>query len=77
MKNIFLFIITIGLLMTSCKNHDISKSENNKELERQILKELRLELKQNLDDINSNIEALIISKNANEIIISNMENKIS
>jgi hypothetical protein len=74
MKNIYLFIITIGLLMSSCKNHEISKSGNIEELEHQILKELQLELKQNLDDINSNLESLIISKTANEIIISNMEN---
>ena len=60
--------------MSSCKNHEISKSGNIEELEHQILKELKLELTQNLDDINSNIESLIISKTANEIIISNMEN---
>ncbi len=76
MKNIYLYIMAIGLLMTSCKNHDTSKSDNSAQLERQILKELRLELTQNLDDINSNIESLIISKTANEIIINNMENNI-
>lgn len=70
MKNLYLFIIAFGLLMISCKN----KNTYHKELEHKVLKELRLELTQNLDDINSNIESLIISKNANEIIINNMEN---
>ncbi len=60
--------------MTSCKNHDTSEIGHSDELEHQILKEFRLELTQNLDDINSNIESLIISKTANEIIINNMEN---
>ncbi len=76
MKNIFLLIIVIGLSIISCQNSEATKFESSQALEQNILKDLRFDLIQNVSDINSNIESLKISKNANEIIISSMENNI-
>lgn len=76
MKNIYLLIVAIGVLSTGCGNFNKANDEYPKGLEKMILKELRSDLIQNLNDINSNIESLKISKKANEIIIYNMENNI-
>lgn len=69
MKNVFLLIVIIGLLFTSCGNFDTTIGEFPKGLENKVLKELRLDLIQNLNDINSNIESLKTCEKANEIII--------
>jgi len=76
MKNIHLYIIIIGFSILSCTNSDLVQGELSKEKEREILKELRSDLSQNLEDINSNIESLIISKKANEIVINIMNNNL-
>ena len=76
MKNIYLYIIAVGFLILSCTNSDLGKGEFSKEKERKVLKELRSDLAQNLEDIKSNIESLIISKKANEIVINIMKNKL-
>ncbi|WP_347922222.1 hypothetical protein [Pontimicrobium sp. SW4] len=72
MKNIYLYIVIIGISLFSCSNSN--SGEKNSELA--ILKELHSDLVQNLTDINSNIESLKISKKANEIIISNIKSNI-
>jgi len=70
MKNIHLYILAIGFSILSCTNSDLVKGKLSKEKEHKILKELRSDLSQNLEDINSNIKSLIISKKANEIVIN-------
>ena len=76
MKSIYIFIVAIGLLTTNCRNYDSNNSEFPKGLEQNILKELRLDLIQNLTDINSNIVSLEVSEKANRIIIEHIENEI-
>ena len=60
----------------SCTNSDHVKGELSKEKEHKILIDLRSDLSQNLEDINSNIESLIISKKANEIVINAKKNNL-
>lgn len=74
MKKIFLLILALGLLFAGCGTFDTSNGEFPKELENKVLKELRLDLIQNLNDINSNIESLKACEKANEIIINQIEN---
>lgn len=74
MKKIFLLILALGFLFTGCGTFDTSNGEFPKELENKVLKELRLDLIQNLNDINSNIESLKACEKANEIIINQIEN---
>ncbi|MBL4904452.1 MAG: hypothetical protein JKZ00_00115 [Flavobacteriaceae bacterium] len=76
MRNIFLWIAVIGLLVTSCAKFDAANSEFSKGLENKGLKELRLDLIQNLTDINANIELLKVCKKSNEIIIKQIENSL-
>jgi len=76
MKNIHLYFIAIGFSILSCTNFDHVKGELSKEKEHKILIELRSDLSQNLEDINSNIESLIISKKANEIVINAKKNNL-
>ena len=76
MKSIYTIIVAIGLLTTNCRISDSKNSEFPKGLEQNILKELRLDLIQNMDDINSNIESLAVSEKANRIIIDHIENGI-
>jgi len=70
-------IVAIGIIITSCGNLETPNSEFPEGLENKVLKELRLDLIQNLNDINSNIESLKITEKANEIIIKHIENNIS
>jgi len=71
MKKVYTILIVIGALMMSCVNSDVT----NKELENEILQSLKLDLIQNLEDINSNINSLEISEQANRMIIDHFENK--
>ena len=77
MKNIFLLIVVIGLLVTSCGKFNAANSELPKGFENKVLKELRLDLIQNLTDINANIELLKVCEKSNEIIIKQIENSLS
>ena len=77
MKNIFLLIVVIGLLFTSCRKFEPANGEFPKGLENKALKDLRLDLIQNLNDINSNIESLKTCEIANEIIINQIERTFS
>lgn len=70
MKHFFALFCLATTFFFSCKH------ENSANIEIHIIEGLRLDLIQNLDDINSNIEALQISKKANELIIHNMEKNI-
>ena len=76
MKSIYIIIVAIGLLTTNCRNYDSKNSEFSKGLEQNILRELCLDLIQNLADINSNIESLKVSEKANRIIIDHIEKSI-
>ena len=51
-------------------------SESSTEYEKNILKELRLDLLQNLRDINSNIKLLETCEKANRIVINHIENAL-
>lgn len=72
----FTLIAITGIILTNCQNSESTNASFLKEKESQILKELRLDLTQNLNDINSNIAALEVSKKANEVVINNMEYNI-
>ncbi len=74
MKNIFLLIAVTGLLFPGCTKCETANGEFPKELENKVLTELRLDLIQNLNDINSNIESLLVCEKVNEIIINQIEN---
>jgi len=76
MNPIKVLIVVTGLLFTSCGKVDTANGEFPKELEIKVLKELRLDLNQNLNDINSNIESLKACEKANEIIINHIENSL-
>lgn len=69
-------ILIIILSITSCGKFDKSNDVEPAKFESNILKELRLDLIQNLDDINSNIESLNTSIKANKIIIKQIEEKL-
>jgi hypothetical protein len=71
----FTFIISFVLLVTSCNNIGTTKNGDHPD-EKSILSELRLDLLQNLSDINSNMESLHISIKANEIAIKQIENQL-
>lgn len=77
MKNIILLIVAIGLLSSGCGNFNMSNDEYPKGLEKKVLKELRSDLIQNTNDINSNIESLKACEKANLIIINQIENNLS
>lgn len=74
MNPLNVLIVVIGLLFSSCGKLDTANGEFSKGMEVKILKELRLDLNQNLIDISSNIESLNICVTANEIIINHIEN---
>jgi hypothetical protein len=73
MKRILLLIVAIVFLSLCCSEVDNANGEFSEELEYKVLTELRLDLIQNLNDINSNIKALEASENANRIVIHHME----
>lgn len=70
MKRFLALLCLATIISLSCKH------ENSANTEIAILESLRLDLVQNLDDINSNIASLEISKRANELVIKNMEENI-
>ena len=84
-KSTLFTLIIIGLSFTysngqaqifdeKAETIDHINGEFTKDLENKILKELRLDLVQNLTDINSNIESLKACEKANRIIINHIEN---
>ena len=76
MYNYFIIIIFHGLLSSRCEQNDKDSTDFDHKLENRLLKELQLDLTQNLGDINSNIESLKISENANRMMIDHMDNNI-
>lgn len=75
MRTIYIILFLIGVTLSNCGNQQIKK-KSQLELEKEILSELRLDLAQNLDDIDSNITALEISEGANRMMIDHMEHNI-
>ena len=72
-----LFLITIvGLFITCCAKFENENSDFSPGSEDKILAELRLDLIQNLRDINSNIEALKVTEKANRIVINHIDNSL-
>lgn len=65
--------VVIGILI-ALQINNWNEFNKAKTLETKILKELRSDLTQNLNDIESNIKYLTSCKQANEIIINHMEN---
>ncbi|MEN8250288.1 MAG: hypothetical protein ABFS32_15245 [Bacteroidota bacterium] len=76
MKTIYVFSLIIGLVFTSCGQFNSTNTELHRESEKRLLKELRSDLVQNLNDINANIEFLELSENANRLIIDHMDKSI-
>lgn len=68
-------LVVIGILF-ALQMHNLNESNKTKTLETKILKELRSDLTQNLSEIESNIEYFSSCKEANEIIINHMENRL-
>jgi len=66
-------LVVIGILI-ALQISNWNEFNKTKTLETKILKELRSDLTQNLNDINSNIESLKACEKANEIIINQIEN---
>lgn len=76
MKNIILLIVALGLSCASCKSVSTITHSQAVGFEKSILKELRTDLVQNLNDINSNIEGLKICEKANLVVINQIENDL-
>ena len=63
--------------MVGCDSSDRNKNVSQRDLEIEILNDLKSDLIQNLSDINANLGALKTSMKANELIITNMENRVA
>jgi len=69
-------LTSIIVFITFVTSFSYGQTQTHSGLENTVLKELRLDLIQNLDDINSNIEALVLSEKANRMIVNHMENNL-
>lgn len=70
-----IILVVLGILIAlQINNWNENRKIKNKEIE--TLKEIRSDLIQNIDDIDVNIKSLIVSKEANEIIIDHIENSL-
>ncbi len=71
-----IILVVIGILFAlSINNWNENKKIKSKEIK--SLTELRKDLEQNLNDINANISALQGCKNSNNVILNQIENKLT
>ncbi len=76
MKIIFFLTTFLAVLFCGCENQEAIQINTSAKLEQRILRELKIELTQNLEDITSNIQSLKSSKRANEVVIGHMDGNV-
>lgn len=76
MKKLLVLLGIVGLILSGCKRSESYDNGGAEVQEKKVLKELRSDLIQNIEDINANIAALRISENANRLIIDHMKHQI-
>ena len=77
MKNRYLIGLFLALFLTGCGNSVTAEKTVYGAFENELLNNLRSDLVQNLNDINSNLSALKTSAKANKLILHNMEHKVT